>query len=217
MNQNESVPRSKWLTISRSGRRVKELSAVPRHAKVAQEQRDSAVDRSLNSNRQHCFHCHSCPSFYLSLVVLVYHIQEYLSRIRIVFIHKVDIFVRVAQKSPSLEKSNDDDFLLNYQRSWNFFHEGIAIAHTATPARQMIIHTKSVGVQLFVASASAANPLVAIAAPTYVQELSIPDIVDTLPYLAKFLGTTTIKRKLTPCIQPTSTAISSILQRENRL
>ena len=78
------------------------------------------------------------------------------------------------------------------------------------PTKQIMIHTNKVGVQLFVASASAANPLVAAAAPIYVQELSRPDIVDTLPYLAKLLGTMAISIRLTPCIHPTITAIRSM-------
>ena len=56
-------------------------------------------------------------------------------------------------------------------------------------------------------SEKSANPYVDIALPTYVQELSIPEIKETLPYFLYIPGTIHTRIRLTPCIVPTTRAI----------
>ena len=52
-------------------------------------------------------------------------------------------------------------------------------------------------------SARAATPYVAIAAPIYVQELSIPEKVETRPLFANLFGTIVMSIRFIPCIPAT--------------
>ena len=106
------------------------------------------------------------------------------------------------------DASEDTSFLvyLSAYSRLNFFQRGAAQRHTTSPAAEMIIHVRIVAFQpLF--SAIAAKPYVATDAPMYVQALSIPEYVATLPLLRNLFGTTEMSMRLIPCIHAMITAM----------
>ena len=77
---------------------------------------------------------------------------------------------------------------------------GNAKRQTVSPSAEMIVQLSTHALQPL-PSARAAKRGVATDAPIYVQELSIPEKVDTLPLFANLLGAIEISIRFMPCIQ----------------